>query len=103
MACRGRNAASLALDRLPTERQFVLRQGDEPVPGYHLLRRLGRGSFGEVWSATGPGGTPAALKFINVGDQQGLSEFQAIQRIKQIRHAHLMPIIGIWLIDEQGR
>lgn len=76
------------------------RQGDEPVPGYRLQRRLGRGSFGEVWQASGPGGTSAALKFIGLGDNQALREFRAIQRIKQIRHVHLMPLIGIWLIDQ---
>src|SRR4051794_33073988 len=79
------------------------RPGDEPVPGYRLQRRLGRGSFGEVWSALGPGATLAALKFISLSDQQGLRELRAIQRIKQIRHANLMPIIGIWLIDQHGQ
>ena len=76
------------------------RQGDEPVPGYRLQKRLGRGSFGEVWKASGPGGTLAALKFIALGDNQALREFRAIQRIKQVRHVHLMPLIGIWLIDQ---
>jgi hypothetical protein len=32
-----------------------LQPGAEPVPGYRLVGFLGKGSFGEVWKATGPG------------------------------------------------
>ncbi len=32
--------------------------GAEPVPGFHLISRIGKGGTGEVWKALGPGGFP---------------------------------------------
>lgn len=78
------------------------RKGDEPVPGYQLQEFLGRGQFGEVWRSTAPGGTVAALKFISLSRTQGLKEFRGIRRVKEIRHAHLMPITALWLLDTEG-
>ena len=51
------------------------REGSQPIPGYTLVEFLGRGSYGEVWKATGPGGTEVAVKFIALDSQQGLKEF----------------------------
>jgi len=80
----------------------MLCKGDEPVPGYRLVRFLGRGQYGEVWQANGPGGTRVALKFIDVGGAQGRKELRGVQRVKEIRHPHLMPIAALWLLDEDG-
>lgn len=77
--------------------------GDEPVPGYRLLRRLGKGGFGEVWEASAPGGAHVALKVVpNLSGKQGQKEFRAIGLVKGIHHAHLVPIFAVWLKDEGG-
>ncbi|MBN9520703.1 serine/threonine protein kinase [bacterium] len=78
------------------------RDGDEPVPGYRLVTFLGRGSYGEVWKATGPGGTEAALKFIALDSRQGVKEFRAVGLVKRLRHPNLCPIQAIWLRDPAG-
>jgi WD40 repeat protein len=80
----------------------MLRKGDEPIPGYRLEEFLGRGQFGEVWRTTAPGGTSAALKFIDLSGTRGLKEYRGIQRVKEIRHAHLMPITALWMLDVDG-
>ncbi len=80
-----------------------LQRGLQFAPGYRLQEFLGRGQFGQVWRATAPGGTAAAVKFIDLSDGQGEKEYEGIRRVKQIRHANLMPIIAIWLLDGEGR
>lgn len=77
--------------------------GQTPIPGYTLEKFLGRGNFGEVWQATSPGGTKCALKFLNLRERQGRKELRAIQRLKLIRHANLMPFNAMWLLDERQR
>jgi WD40 repeat protein len=81
----------------------MIKPGDEPIPGYRVEELLGRGQFGQVWRARSPGNTSLALKFLELSGTHGWKEFRAIQRVKQIRHAHLMPIVAIWLLDEQGQ
>jgi len=79
-------------------------KGDEPIPGtgYRLTEFLGRGGFGEVWKATGPGGTEAALKIIRLGGTEGRKEFRSLQLVKRIRHPNLVPITAFWLKDADG-
>jgi serine/threonine protein kinase len=81
----------------------MLQRGDEPIPGYKLEKFLGKGTFGEVWRAAAPFGVKVALKFIDISGKAGLKEFRGIQRVKDIRHAHLMPITAIWMLDEYGK
>jgi serine/threonine protein kinase len=78
------------------------RGGDEPVPGYRLAEFLGRGSYGEVWKAIGPGRTEVALKFISLDSKQGIKEFKSIGLVKRLRHPNLVPIHAIWLRDPAG-
>jgi len=77
---------------------------DEILPGYRLLVLLGRGGFGEVWKARGPGGTEVAIKVLaNLDSSTGLKEYRSLQRIKLIRHAHIVLLQGVWLKDRQAR
>ena len=80
----------------------MLRPGDEPIPGYQLERFLGKGQFGQVWQSSSPGKASVALKFLNLDGKEGWREFRSIQQVKGIRHAPLMPITALWLLDEQG-
>lgn len=78
--------------------------GEEPVPGsgYRLTEFLGRGGFGEVWKAVGPGGTEVAVKMIPLGGMEGRKEFRALQLVKRIRHPNLVPTIAFWVRDADG-
>ena len=80
----------------------MIQTGDEPIPGYRVEQMLGRGQYGEVWRASTPGQSAVALKFLDMKGLRGWKEFRAVQRVKQIRHAHLMPIVAIWLLDAEG-
>ena len=77
--------------------------GDEPIPGYRLIRFLGQGNFGEVWMASAPGNKKVALKIIDLRGREGLLESKAIERIKDINHAHLVSIFAYWLVDSDGQ
>ncbi len=81
----------------------MFKSGDSPIPGYTLLRILGQGEYGEVWECEGPGGTRLAIKFIPLRDKKGQVELRSIQAVKLIRHANLVPIHAIWLLDTGGR
>ena len=78
-------------------------KGDEPVPGMRLVRFLGHGGFGEVWKARYSGGVEVALKILyEIDERHGRKAFLALQEVKNIKHAHLVPIYGFWLKNKDG-
>ncbi len=69
------------------------------MPDYELVRRLGKGGYGEVWQARGPGGLDFALKFIPLEAQGSHLEVRALEVMKSIRHPNLVGLSGIWQRD----
>ncbi len=82
---------------------------EEPLPGYRLLERLGRGGFGEVWKVEAPGGLLKAMKFV-FGDLDAAEggdgrpaeqELKALNRVKSIRHPYILSLERFDVVDGQ--
>jgi serine/threonine protein kinase len=76
-----------------------LHAGMKPLPDYELVSLLGRGGYGEVWKAHGPGGFDVALKFIRFGTAVPVEE-RALELMRSVKHPHLLPIFGAWRKDK---
>src|SRR4051812_17064668 len=77
----------------------VRHAGDEPIPGYVLVGPLGRGGFGEGWKCVAPGGLHKAVKFVPGGGDQLRQEAAAFERVRALRHAFLLSLERVELID----
>ena len=73
-----------------------LEAGAEPIPGYRLVREVGRGGSGEVWHAIDQEQHAVALKFMRLGSPLPDSEASFLKLLQEIRHPHLLPIYGAW-------
>src|SRR5581483_6151817 len=61
--------------------------------GYRLLKRIGSGSYGEVWRAESTAsGIEAAIKIITrpLSETEAQTEYQALELIKRLRHPYLL-------------
>ena len=63
---------------------------------------LGRGGYGEVWKAVGPGGFAVALKFIPLGGAAAAVEERSAEllKTKEVRHPNLLGLFGSWRRDD---
>jgi len=70
-----------------------LRAGAEPYPGYRLSEYLGRGTFGEVWTAE-VAGRAVALKFLPLDNST--QELRKLQKVRQLTHPNLIQVERVW-------
>jgi serine/threonine protein kinase len=71
--------------------------------GYKLIKRLGGGSFGEVWRAEAPGGIEVAVKIITrpLDDETSQRELQSLELIKRLRHPYLLSTQAYWSLEDR--
>ena len=76
---------------------------DEIVPGHFLVRKIGSGGFGVVWSARTHGGLKKAIKIVDLRDRQMRRELRSLLRVMtKVNHPHVCKIDNYWLLDDLG-
>lgn len=90
-------------DSVTGPRATVYMPGQEVVPGYTLIERLGSGFSGDVWKARAAGGTAVAVKIVrSLSDIGGSKELQALKTLRNVRHPNLCPVHAFWTKDQYG-
>ncbi len=71
--------------------------------GYRLVKRIGSGSFGEVWRAIAPGGIPVAIKIIfrPIDHEFAQRELQSLELIKSLSHPYLVQTQAYWPLEDR--
>ncbi|QHO17327.1 Receptor-like protein kinase FERONIA [Arachis hypogaea] len=77
-------------------RRFSLVEMKTCTNNFDELLLIGVGGFGNVYKGyINEGSTPVAIKRLKPGSQQGVQEFRTeIQMLSQLRHLHLVSLIG---------
>ncbi len=79
--------------------EFTYGHGDRPVPGYTIMRAVGRGGFGEVYFAVSDGGREVALKRLV---ENAEIELRGVKRCINIKSPHLVSVFDI-VTGDDGR
>lgn len=78
---------------------FDLKPGAEPVPGHRLVKRIGRGGFGEVWEAINTSdNSRLALKFLDCTHKQGsliVNEIKLLIQLRDLKHDNLLQFYSV--------
>ncbi len=76
---------------------FVPLVGQEPIPGYRLIRARGHGGFATVWESESPDGDRVALKFMSTQNASSTArELRSLQAIQTLDHPNLLRIRQVW-------
>src|SRR5207302_1801116 len=70
---------------------------------YRLLKRIGSGTFGEVWKAEAPGGAEVAVKIIarSLNHAEAQQELKALEQVKRLRHPYLVQTHSFWTLGNR--
>lgn len=93
---------------LPPLRELAADRPPPRIPDHELLRRIGRGSYGEVWLARTALGAHRAVKIVYRGDFEEARpyerEYSGIRRFEPVSRSHegLVDVLQVGRNDEEG-